>query len=110
MTQLITLSDTRSDTIFTSFSRYLNTDIIIYGEEKFATLPTYIRTPIAEDGAEKSMLITKGVEYRPDLVSFDIYGIPDVWWTILEFNGMRDVWDFKSGVTIRIPNDPFNIS
>jgi hypothetical protein len=50
------------------------------------------------------MVITPGVEYRPDLVSYDKYGTPNSWWMILEANGMKDIWDFKSGKTIMLPN------
>jgi hypothetical protein len=38
------------------------------------------------------------------LVSYDAYGFVDNWWRILEANQMKDVWDFKTGKTIIIPN------
>jgi len=106
MTQVIERSETPIEIIMTPFSRYLNSIIIFYGDKRIVTLNTYLRREFIETGREKSMLITKGVEYRPDLVSFDVYGIPDVWWRILEANNMKDVFDFKVGVTIILPVDP----
>jgi len=106
MTQIIEISRTKADQLVTPFSRYLNQDVIIYGEAKFVTFNIYKRVEFIPDGSEKSMLITKGVEYRPDLVSFDIYGIVDFWWRILEANNIKDVFDFISGRTIILPTDP----
>jgi len=103
MTIPITYTNTRPERMVSGFSRYVNQNVIYYGENKFITFDTYIRKPYKPTGKEKIMVITKGVEYRPDLVSYDVYGIPDVWWRILQTNGMKDIWEFKAGVTIRIP-------
>lgn len=54
-------------------------------------------------GREKIMVITKGVEYRPDLVSYDVYGFVDNWWHIMEVNKIYDIIDFKAGQTIMLP-------
>lgn len=85
-------------------SRYRKQTVIYYGEPKFLTFNTYTRTPYTRTGSEKVMVLTKGVEYRPDLVSNDFYGFPDNWWRIMEANGMLDIWDFKAGKTIILPN------
>lgn len=101
---VIEKSNIRTDSFVSSQSRYIKQNVIYYGENKFLTFDTYIRTPYILNGNEKIMLIKKGVEYRPDLVSFDVYGFPDAWWKILEANKMKDVFDFKAGKTILIPN------
>lgn len=88
-------------------SRYRQSDVLYYGEQKFVTFTTYKRVAYKPNGQERVMMITKGVEFRPDLVSFDMYGFPDAWWRILEANGMRDVFDFKAGRTILLPQDVF---
>jgi hypothetical protein len=103
MTQPVEVSTTTARQLFTALSRYLNSTIILYSEKRKMTLATYKRVNFVADGDEKSMLITKGVEYRPDLVAFDVYGVPDVWWKILEANHMFDVFDFKAGKTIILP-------
>jgi len=45
------------------------------------------------------------MEYRPDLVSRDKYGIPDFWWKIMEVNNIKDIIDFKAGRTIVLPEN-----
>lgn len=104
MTVPIEYTDIRTDNVVDSNSRYANRKIIYYGDKRLLTFETYIRQPYKFNGKEKVMLINKGVEYRPDLVSYDVYGIPDFWWRILEANNMYDIWDFKVGTTIQLPN------
>lgn len=104
MTQLIQNSNIETRTIFSTGSRYMNQNIIYYGDKKIITLDTYNRVAYKRTGNERIMLITKGIEYRPDLVSYDVYGFVDNWWRILEANNMKDIWEFKSGVTIFLPD------
>lgn len=48
--------------------------------------------------------ITQDIEKRPDLISAKAYGIPDLWWVIYEFNGIRDpLFDLQTGQILRIP-------
>lgn len=104
MTQLITKSNIRSDAVVVQTSRYINQNVIYYGEKKLLTFDTYNREKYTPTGNERIMLLTKGVEYRPDLVSYDVYGFVDNWWRILESNKMKDIWEFKAGKTIFIPD------
>jgi len=94
-------------TLVAGGSRYMNQNVIYYGENKFVTFDTYIRKEIVRTGDEQVMMITKGIEYRPDLVSYDVYGFPDAWWRILEANQMKDIWDFVAGKTIFLPHGVF---
>jgi hypothetical protein len=107
MTQPITPANIQPAKLVAPGSRYLTQEVIYYGERKFLTFATYIRKPYKRNGSERVMLITKGVEYRPDLVSFQVFGYPDNWWRILEANGMKDIYEFKVGKTIIIPNQVF---
>jgi len=104
MTIPIQETNIRPDAVVDGNSRYFDKKIIYYGEQSFITFETYVRKPYQQTGQENVMVITKGIEYRPDLVAYDVYGIPDPWWRILEANGMKDIWEFKSGVTIFLPN------
>ena len=104
MTQLIEASGISPEAVSAANSRYReNQNVIYYGEQRLITYDLYIRRDYNRNGDEMSMVITKGVEYRPDLVSFDFYGFPDHWWKILEVNGMKDVFEFKAGKTIFLP-------
>ena len=105
MTQIIEPSSILPSDVSASTSRYReNQNVIYYGEQRFITYDLYIKSGYKKSGNEKVMLISKGVEYRPDLVSFDFYGFPDNWWRILEVNGIMDIFDFKSGKTIFLPD------
>lgn len=104
MTQPIELTNVRTDRIVAPNSRYRNQNVIYYGEQRLITFDTYLRKKYVPTGDERVMVISKGVEYRPDLVSFEMYGGPDFWWQILEANGMKDIWEFKGGRTIFLPS------
>lgn len=84
-------------------SRYSNSKVYYIGDLNVITFETYKRKTYKKTGKEKVMLITKGVEYRPDLVSYDYYGFCEAWDRILEANNMKDVFEFKSGKTIILP-------
>lgn len=104
MTVPIQSSNIPVTSVISGLSRYRYQNVIYYGEQKFVTFDTYIRQKYIPTGQEKVVLINKGVEYRPDLVAYDVFGTADAWWKILEVNGMHDIWDFKAGTTIMIPN------
>lgn len=56
-----------------------------------------------EDG-DIFVTITQELQGRPDLVATKAYGIPELWWVIYEFNGIRDpLFDLKNGQVIRLP-------
>lgn len=103
MTQPIEYSVMPTYNVLPPGSRYLKSKIIYYGDQRFVTLETYVRKPYVKTGSEKVMVITKGIEYRPDLASYDFYGFSDNWWQIMEVNGIHDIMDFKAGVTIILP-------
>lgn len=104
MTQPIEATNIRPRDILSSGSRYIDQNVIYYGEQKFVTFDLYLRKEYDVIGDEDVMVITKGFEYRPDLVSYDYYGYTDDWWKILEFNKMKDIFEFKTGVTISLPS------
>jgi hypothetical protein len=104
MSQVIEYARVLPKELLASGSRYMNQQVIYYGDQKFMTFDIYNKTAYVPTGNEKVMLITKGLEYRPDLVSYDAYGFVDNWWRILEANQMKDIWDFKTGKTIIVPN------
>jgi hypothetical protein len=104
MTVPIQYTDIPVQNIMSANSRYRKQTIIYYGEQKYLTFDLYFRRPYVREGNEKVMVITKGLEFRPDLVSYDYYGFPDNWWKILEANNMMDIYQFIAGRTIMLPN------
>jgi hypothetical protein len=104
MTQLIEPSEVGIRQVVNSGSRYEKMRIVYYGEQRILTFETYVRAKYVEQNNESILVITKGLEYRPDLVSFDYYGYVDNWWKIMEANKILDIWDFKAGRTIMLPD------
>lgn len=87
----------------TPTSRYADSTVVYYTERKLLTFNTYKKHELAPNENDKFMVVTKQFEYRPDLVSNAAYSTPDFWWKIMEANEIKDVFDFKAGLNIRIP-------
>ena len=63
------------------------------------------RTITAEDD-DQSYTIERTYAYRPDLLAFDLYGTPRLWWVFAQRNPdeIEDpLYDFKPVVTIQLP-------
>lgn len=88
-------------------SRYVNSVVVYYTENKLITFQIYKKTPIPTSKKDKYAVVTKGTEYRPDKISQQAYGTPDFWWKILEANDLKDVYELKAGLNIRIPDALF---
>lgn len=86
-------------------SRYTNSNVLYYGDDRKITFSTYKRKEIPQSEDDRFLTITAAVAYRPDLVSHKVYFTPDYWWKIMEFNGIYDVADFTAGKTIRLPSN-----
>lgn len=44
--------------------------------------------------------------YRPDLLAYDLYGTPKLWWVFMQRNVdilYDPIYDFKSGIIIKLP-------
>lgn len=88
-------------------SRYRDSTVLLYGEDNILTFETYKRKPQRLTPTDKFWVIDKAREFRPDLVSRVAYGFTSYWWKVMEANGIKDIWDFKAGVNIRIPDAIF---
>ena len=104
MANFIQTTDLTQTRFVTPTSRYINSAILYYGDANRLTFETYKRKTTPQTTSDKFMVISKGSEFRPDLVSQDVYGFPDFWWKILQANNMFDIFDFKAGTNIRIPS------
>lgn len=88
-------------------SRYFDEDVIYYTENKLLTYKTYKKKKYKTSKKDRYYVVTPGTEYRPDLVSKSAYGTVDFWWKILEVNNIKDIFSFKSGLNIIIPDAVF---
>jgi len=85
-------------------SRYADSTILYYGPNSVLTFTTYVRkSAYVPSSNDKYAVIPPGFEYRPDKMSLSAYGTVDFWWKIMEANNIKDVFDFKSGLSIRLP-------
>ena len=67
---------------------------------------------ITAEADDQSYTIERTYAYRPDLLAFDLYGSPRLWWVFAQRNPNEiedPIYDFKPGVTIRLPK-PGNVS
>lgn len=96
-------SNINAKSIFVPTSRYYNSEIVYYGENNKITLKTYNRHRITISDTDKYTILEPKYEYRPDKLSYEVYGTPDFWWKILEDNNIFDIYDFVAGINIRIP-------
>jgi hypothetical protein len=88
-------------------SRYADVPVIYYTENKLLTFTIYKKTQTPLSRKDKYYVVTAGTEYRPDLVSQTAYGTVDFWWKIMEANEIKDIFEFKAGLNIRIPDAVF---
>lgn len=88
-------------------SRYAESEVIYYTENRLLTFPTYTKVTIPLGSKDRYYVVTAGTEYRPDLVSQTAYGTVDFWWKLMEANNLKDIFEFKAGLNIRIPNAIF---
>jgi len=62
--------------------------------------------PIPSDDDDFPYTIQPQYNFRPDLLAYDIYGNPKLWWVFTQRNIdiLADpIYDFRSGVTILLP-------
>jgi hypothetical protein len=62
--------------------------------------------PIPYSSADFQYTIQPQYNYRPDLLAYDIYGNPKLWWVFMQRNIdiiFDPIYDFRAGVTIALP-------
>ena len=85
-------------------SRYANATVIYWGPLRKITFTTYKKRNYPYNSEDKFAIIPPGMEFRPDKMSSSVYGVPDFWWRVLEANNMKDIYDFRAGVNVRLPD------
>ena len=62
--------------------------------------------PVPAEADDGTYTIETQYTHRPDLLAYDLYNNPKLWWVFIQRNMdvLKDpVFDFEPGVTIRIP-------
>ena len=69
-------------------------------------LEQFVPRPITAEDDDQVYVIERTYAYRPDLLAFDLYGTPRLWWVFAQRNPDQiedPIYDFKPGVTIQLP-------
>ena len=62
--------------------------------------------PVSADPDDYLYTIESQYTYRPDLLAYDLYGMPQLWWVFIQRNldVLQDpIFDFLPGTSIYIP-------
>ena len=69
-------------------------------------LNPYVNRPIPKYPDDQQMIINQTYQYRPDMLAFDLYETPTLWWVFYQRNPntlQRPPLDFTAGTTIYLP-------
>lgn len=69
-------------------------------------LDVMVNRPLPRQADDELYKINETYQYRPDLLSFDLYGDSQLWWVFYQRNPnslTAPPWDFRAGVEIYLP-------
>lgn len=69
-------------------------------------LDAMINRPIPKQVDDQIFRITETYQYRPDMLAYDLYDQPELWWVFYQRNPntlTAPPWDFAAGVEIYLP-------
>ena len=87
-------------------AKYSNTSPYFSTSQTENYLDLYIPRQITAELDDQSYTIERTYAYRPDLLAYDLYGTPRLWWVFAQRNPNEiedPIYDFKPGVTIQLP-------
>lgn len=87
-------------------SKYINTSPWFSTRLNNEYLDILSIRPVAAEADDYLYTIEPQYNYRPDLLAYDLYGTPKLWWVFMQRNMdiMQDaVFDFRTGVQIYLP-------
>jgi hypothetical protein len=87
-------------TVYSSTSPYFTT-----GFQQFY-LSNMVNRPIPKLPDDLQMVINETYQYRPDMLAYDLYETPTLWWVFYQRNPntlQAPPLDFKIGTTIYLP-------
>ena len=85
---------------------YSNTSPYFETEELTDYLDVLNPRTLTAELDDQSYIIERTYAYRPDLLSYDLYGTPRLWWVFAQRNPDKiedPIYDFEMGVTIQLP-------
>lgn len=88
---------------FRSGSRYTNGIFTLNPEsQEFLLLRETINIP--ESSQDIFFTVEGHYVGRPDAISEAVYGVPELWWVIMDINNIKEpIFDLEDGQELRIP-------
>ena len=86
---------------YASTSAYFETPVL---QQQY--LGVMVNRPIPKLIDDLTLIINETYNLRPDLLAYDLYGTPRLWWVFAQRNPDQiedPIYDFKPGVTIQLP-------
>jgi alpha-L-fucosidase len=71
-------------------------------------LDVMVNRPIPKETDDLPFIINLTYQYRPDLLAYDLYGTPTLWWVFYQRNPntlTAPPLDFKAGTEIYVPKE-----
>ena len=93
-------------------AKYSRTSPYFATPQNNINLEPLVRRRFAIEGDDQIYTIERTYAYRPDLLAYDLYGTPRLWWVFAQRNPDQiedPIYDFKPGVTIQLPK-PANVN
>ena len=93
-------------------AKYSKTSPYFETPQNNISLGQFVRRRFTIEDDDQSYTVERTYAYRPDLLAYDLYGTPRLWWVFSQRNPDQiedPIYDFKPGVTIQLPK-PANIT
>ena len=87
-------------------AKYSSTSPYFSTPQNATNLEPLVIRPFSIEEDDVLYTIERTYAYRPDLLSFDLYGTPRLWWVFAQRNPDQiedPIYDFKPGVVIQLP-------
>ena len=87
-------------------AEYSNTSPYYATPQNAINLESMVARTITAEQDDRTYTIERTYAYRPDLLAYDLYGTPRLWWVFAQRNPDQiedPIYDFRPGVTIQLP-------
>lgn len=90
---------------YTENSRYRGSTITSVSTTEGLQNYTVLKLPIVVPETEFDFYVSidSNNEFRPDILSYQVYGTPDYGWALMEINTLRSFKDLKLQARLRVP-------
>ena len=87
-------------------TKYSSTSPYFKTPQSANSLGVFIPRTLTSEDDDQSYTIERTYAYRPDLLAYDLYGSPRLWWVFAQRNPDQiedPIYDFRPGVTVQLP-------